>query len=248
MSSPDLQSHDVEQKHQERPNLNLPIILAGYSGSGKDTVSHATIKVADALESRHQFHHSRSRYTDRSRRPSEIQGIDGFFVTPEEFDTRQQGGEFFFDYKKDEYGGVRYGFSWPKLDAELVDRHTFVVGGEINTAVALKEALDGIAQRSRGEMNHVLHPIILFINRPLENIIAGINMRRAPEVERKKRIAHVEEHWEPYPKALEAVKSGAEFIWNDDLDTSSRQVIQVVEAEVNRQLRHLFGSSSKIKL
>ncbi len=244
--SPELHQspNDHEQPH-EQLNLNLPIILAGYTGSGKDTVSHSAIKVADSTAgSRHTFHHSRSRYTDRARRPSEIQGIHGYFVSPNEFDARKDKGEFLYDYKKEAYGGIRYGFSWPILRDEIESKHTFVVGGEIDTSLELKAALDNIAVNSRRiteAVQHVLHPVILFVNRPMDKIIEGIKMRGAGEEEKKKRIAHVEAHWERYPKAL-AGGERVELIWNEDIETATRQVLHFVEAEVSRQIQDLLGS------
>ncbi len=239
--------HENELQNEHAQELNLPIILAGYSGSGKDTVSNSATKVADSMDSRHNFHHSRSRYTDRARRPSEIQGVNGFFVSPEEFDARKEGGEFFYDYQKQAYGGVRYGFSRFILNRELQNRHTFVVGGEIDTSLELKNALDEVAMKARGKMEKTLHPLIVFVNRPMEKIVNGIKMRGASEEEKKKRIAHVEQHWERYPKVLEQAGDQARMIWNVDLDVAARQVIQFVETEVARQMQEIYGSKAAKK-
>lgn len=244
---PEGQESGMRSERRLRQALHLPIILSGYTGAGKDTVSHAARQHAASTSSRSKFHHSHSRYTDRPMRPNEIQGGDGCFITPEEFDTLQTSGEFFHHYKKDAYGGVRYGFSLPVLQNELATRHTFVVGGEIDTSIGLKKALDDIAAKSRHGMKDVLHPIILFVNRPKEKIIEGIHSREAAESEKRKRIAHVEQHWEASPKALSDHTGRVELIWNHDVNAAARQVIQVVESEVSRQIRDMYGSSMDIK-
>lgn len=246
MHGPEVHAQDsLKQDNMLRElELHSPIILAGYSGAGKDTVSNAVAHVAKSMESGHNFYHSHSRFTDRPRRPSETQGVDGYFVTSDEFNLRKDNGEFFFDYRKDAYGGTRYGFSLPVLIGEIENGHTFIVGGEIDTSLGLKNALDDIAADSRKGLQHVLHPLVLFINRPVEEIVRGIEMRGAPEAEKRKRIEHVKNTWERYPKALEEAKGHVELVWNVDLDTAAKQVIGFVESAVAQQMADIYGSAA----
>jgi guanylate kinase len=229
----------------EQPELNLPVILAGYTGSGKDTVSHRAIELAGRTVSRHFFHHTRSRFTDRAARPGEIQGTHGYFVQPEEFRKLKNSGEFYYDYQKKAYGGVNYGFSLPILSEELLYRHTFITGGEIDTSLGLKEALDEVVTDRRGKLEHVLHPVIIFVNRPREKIIEGIQKRDAPESEKQKRIAHVETNWERYPKALDRAQNGVELVWNVDCDDAAHRIMKFVETEVARQMNVIYGSRKR---
>ncbi len=249
----------LQQHHEQAQALNLPIILAGYSGSGKDTVSHAAMKMGATPDFNHHFFHSRSRYTDRPPRPTETHGVHGHFVTPDQFDEHKKQGRFFFDYQKGAYGGTRYGFEKSTLLNELSSKHTFIVGGEIDTSLGLKEALDGLSAETRKKLKnalvqfddiqllgkslqHVLQPVILFVNRSPEKIIEGIEGRPAPEEEKKKRIEHVKNTWERYPRALQNASERVELIWNDDLDQAATQVIRMIEDEVGRQVSEIYGS------
>lgn len=241
---------------KEHAGLNIPIILAGYTGSGKDTVSHAATELAARTESEHSFQHSTSRYTDRPRRPGEIQGDHGHFVSQQQFSTLKGRGEFFYDYQKMAYGGVRYGFSWPILRNELAGRHTFIVGGEIDTAIGLKNALDQLREEDGGpgseedciksgirmRTEQAVHPIILFVNRPKDQIIKGIMNRDASPEEKKKRVAHVAERWEKYPKALDKANGSVEVVWNVELDAAAQQIIRAVQSKVDRQMKNLYGA------
>lgn len=241
---------------EERPGLNIPIILAGYTGSGKDTVSHAATELAARTGSEHSFQHSTSRYTDRPRRPGEIQGDHGHFVSQHQFTTLKNRGEFFYDYQKMAYGGVRYGFSWPILRNELASRHTFIVGGEIDTAIGLKNALDRLGEKDgrpeteedcirsgiRMKAGQAVHPIVLFVNRPKDQIIKGILNRDASPEEKKKRVAHVADRWEKYPKALDKANGSVEVVWNVQLDAAAQQIIRAVQARVDKQMKQLYGN------
>jgi len=252
----------VSHQAAEEPHaINIPIILAGYTGSGKDTVSHAATKLAETTESGHSFQHSASRYTDRTPRPGEIQGDHGHFVSQAVFDKLKDEGEFFYDYQKMAYGGVCYGFSLPILERELESKHTFIVGGEIDTALGLKNALDHVHEEDdlteleqernviksgiRKKTEKAVHPLILFVNRPVDQIIKGIKNREAGEAEKNKRIEHVQKHWEKFPKILDKAKGGVEVVWNVELDKAAQQIIRAVQSRVDKQMRDTYGNKMK---
>ncbi len=64
------------------------VVLSGPSGSGKTTIVHRLLK-----ESPVPLAMSVSA-TTRPKRPGEVDGVDYYFLTPEEFERRRAAGEF----------------------------------------------------------------------------------------------------------------------------------------------------------
>ena len=77
------------------------IVVSGAAGSGKGTVLNELFKLSDS------FRYSVS-FTSRKPRPGEVDGVNYFFVTREEFEKRIQNGDF---AEHVEYCGNYYGTS-----------------------------------------------------------------------------------------------------------------------------------------
>lgn len=77
------------------------IVVSGAAGSGKGTVLGELFKMSDS------FRYSVS-FTSRKPRPGEVDGVNYFFVTREEFEERIKNGDF---AEHVEYCGNYYGTS-----------------------------------------------------------------------------------------------------------------------------------------
>jgi guanylate kinase len=176
-----------EPANTNQPNSresSIPIIISGWSGSGKNTVARELQSVFNNVG------FSISRFTDRQIRPGEVNGVDGFFVSKEEFRDFKSRGEFIYDYTKQSYGGVSYGFHDGMLSTELAAGNIFIVGGEISTSMALKSQLDLNATRLG-----IRHSLILFVDRDIDSIIDSLQSRPADPEEIERRIKHVKSHY-----------------------------------------------------
>ncbi|MDR0838244.1 MAG: guanylate kinase [Oscillospiraceae bacterium] len=75
------------------------IIISAPSGAGKGTV------IREIMKLRPEIAYSVSA-TTRAPRPGEVDGVDYFFITPEEFREREERGDFL---ENETYVGNRYG-------------------------------------------------------------------------------------------------------------------------------------------
>ena len=101
------------------------VVVSGAAGSGKGTVLAELFKMSD------KFRYSVS-FTTRKPRPGEVDGVNYFFITREEFEKRIQNGDF---VEHVEYCGNCYGTSKSYI-ASLRDKGYDVVL-EIETVGAL---------------------------------------------------------------------------------------------------------------
>lgn len=203
----------------DSPQFHTPIVLAGYTGSGKDTIAKGIVDSSSAWGSR--FQRSTCRFTDRDARPGEVQGVDAHFVSPEAFQEHNGHGDFFFDYHK---YGQNFAFSYSVLQTELAKAHSFIIGGEIDTAHRLFSALEDRMRREGGD----ILPIMVFVNRALGDILAGIEHRPGSQEEKDKRMAHVTRNWEEKPRLLRHMEdtlgpNRVKYIWNDNLAEATQE-------------------------
>ncbi len=229
----------------ETPQIHTPIVLSGYTGSGKDTIAHRIVDSSPALGGK--FFRSASRFTDRDPRPGEIPGVDAHFVSPQSFQDHKAHGDFFYDYGK---YGQNFAFSWPLLQQELQQGHSFIIGGEIDTASRLFYALQ---ERMKRE-NRGVEPLMVFVNRALNDILQGIDRRPGAQPEKEKRIAHVQGSWEPVPALLARMQEElgpdrVKYIWNQDVAESAletRQFISRALATTAQQQTQPQGSLGRL--
>lgn len=106
-------------------------VVSGPSACGKDTV------VRKLLERRKDIWLSIS-CTSRSQRPAEKDGIDYFFVTKEEFETKIQNQEF-LEYAK--YADNYYGTPLENIENHLNMGQDVILIIEIQGALQIKKAL-----------------------------------------------------------------------------------------------------------
>jgi len=139
---------------------NLPLIIAGTTGSGKDAIEQYIQKISDW---RHVVTH-----TTRQSRPGEQNGVDYWFVSEEEMlalAKRQEFIEFKFLFDRDFYGSsinsyrlVLEGDHKPmmRIDVQGVSELQLYVSG-LRPFFVLPPSFDSWIERldARGHMSHV---------------------------------------------------------------------------------------------
>ncbi|KFZ26051.1 MAG: Guanylate kinase [Candidatus Izimaplasma bacterium HR2] len=114
----------------------LLIVISGPSGVGKGTVRKALFEMEG-----HDLVYSTS-MTTRSPREGEIDGIDYYFVTKEEFEQRIKDDKF-LEYAK--FVGHYYGTPKDKVDEQMALGKEVVLEIEVQGAAQVREkARDGV--------------------------------------------------------------------------------------------------------
>ena len=107
----------------------LLIVLSGPSGVGKGTVRKALFDMKG-----HNLTYSVS-MTTRPKRPGEVDGVDYYFTTKEEFEDRIKNNKF-LEYA--EFVGNYYGTPLDKVNEKLDDGHEVVLEIEVEGALQVK--------------------------------------------------------------------------------------------------------------
>ena len=110
-------------------NSGMLIIISGPSGSGKGTVVKALNKS--------RYAHSVS-VTTREKRPGEVEGVDYFFRTMEEFESMRNEGKLL---EHAYFCGNCYGTPRDYVEQKINEGCTVVLEIEVNGALQVKEKL-----------------------------------------------------------------------------------------------------------
>ena len=134
-------------------NKGTLLVLSGSSGVGKGTI------IAQVLEKRPELYLSVS-CTTRAPRPGEVDGVNYYFISREEFQTRIERGEF-LEYA--EYVGNYYGTSMTVIREKLEKGVDVLLEIEVQGAAKVRERMpeaasvfivppsfEELAQRLRG--------------------------------------------------------------------------------------------------
>ncbi len=105
------------------------MIISGPSGVGKSTI-------ADAVLSRNNGFSHVPTATTRNPRPGEKHGVDYFFLSQEEFESKIQANEFF---EHIEYAGNRYGSLVSAVDASLDAGNDVLLVIDVRGAISIKK-------------------------------------------------------------------------------------------------------------
>jgi guanylate kinase len=106
----------------------LLVVVAGPSGAGKGTI------VRRIRELRPELGYSVS-MTTRARRPSEVEGVDYFFVTREDFERLRDAGGFLEWFEV--YGDLK-GTPRAPVEAALAAGHDVLLEVDVKGAMALR--------------------------------------------------------------------------------------------------------------
>ncbi|MCA8972160.1 MAG: guanylate kinase [Planctomycetes bacterium] len=187
-------NHDASTSERFQPAHGRLVVISGPSGSGKTTICRALAERDDVRLS--------VSATTRKRRKGEVDGIDYWFLTPDDFEARVRRGEFL---EHAAYNDNRYGTLRSVVEDQL--RHVPVVILEIE--------VQGTRQlRDRG-----VEATYLFVMPPsLEELEQRLRTRSTedPEtIQRRLQIAR---------KEMDMAHLYDHVVINDDLEATLRQV------------------------
>ena len=180
----------------------LPVlVITGQSGAGKGTLIKRLLGLFPQL-------HLAVSATTRARRPGEVDGVDYYFISEEEFDRRLAAGEFL------EY----HVFPWGQRSGTLLSEIERI-GGEGDVCVLELETEGALAVAEREG-----RAVSIFITAPLEELERRLRERdteSAGEISERLRVAQ---------EQLAVAPRFDHVIENDDLDRASAELAAIVRA------------------
>lgn len=183
------------------------IIFAAPSGSGKSTIINYVMQNADL-----NLHFSISA-TSRAPRGEEQDGVEYFFLTPQEFRSRIDNGEF-LEYEE-VYTDKFYGTLRSQVDKQLATGQNVVLDVDVNGAKRIKQAYGNRA-------------LAIFVQPPSIEELRNRLINRAtdaPEV--------IEQRLERASYELSQAKDFDEVIVNDNLEVAQVEVESLIEDFLN---------------
>lgn len=111
-------------------NNRKAILFSAPSGSGKTTIIREILKRFDCFE----FSISA---TSRKPREGEQDGVDYYFLTPEEFERRVNDGQFL--EWEEVYAGTRYGTLKSEIDRIWDNGHVIIFDVDVNGGMNIKK-------------------------------------------------------------------------------------------------------------
>lgn len=217
--------------------LHLPVVITGLSGGGKSTVA-AKVEQSGIIPA---VTYDGRLTTRKLRNDGEQEGKDGRFSVPHaEFEDNP---DLFYQYAK---YGEQYGFSRRALRDCLNKGHTFIIGGEPDTALPIRNSINSPTEREL--LDDVgLKAITLLIRRPINEILLGLIERNSSDAEKLKRIEHIVK-----TQLIDGMESAYEVdyeVVNGErrLEPAVTETIGIIQAERDKQLRELFGNDFRLR-
>ncbi len=201
------------------PERGLLIILSGPSGVGKGTVRKAVFDSGD-----NDFEYSIS-MTTRKKRPGEVDGVDYFFRTREEFEQEIAAGQM-LEYA--EYVGNYYGTPLSYVNKTLDEGKDVFLEIEVQGAMKVKDKVpDGI---------------FIFLTPPdlaaLKSRIVGRGTDELDVIEKRMEIALAE---------IEMMSHYDYAVVNDEVNLAVGRIKSIIESEHYRVKRVLSKYVKMIK-
>ncbi|MFH0821011.1 MAG: hypothetical protein V1908_04515 [Candidatus Peregrinibacteria bacterium] len=197
-------------------DLHRIFLVFGFTGSGKDTVINEFLKVNKEYPFAKFI-----RTLTRTKRPSELEMVDGFFIQQKLFDHLKDHGRFFYSYERYDY--LKFGYDTLSLLFQLTRNNVVMVGGTEKNYDGLMDGIHSIFGS--------IPVTTIFVNRPKEDILAHIKKRGGDPEEMEARLKFIEKEWYEKPqKPMDYV------IWNNNLTDSVHQFQGIVQ--------EILGSSS----
>jgi len=193
----------------ESYRFNRAFIVFGFTGSGKDCL------IDHFLATNTKYPFSKFvRTLTRAGRPGEAPASDGFFVQKEFFDHLKDNHKFFYHYEK--FFGDEFGYNIMHLIFTISRGNILMIGGGEANLPGLVEGIHSVFTD--------LPVTTIFVNRPKEEIIAGIGRRGGDPDEIQKRRDHIEKNWRAKPQ-----HHFDHFIWNSDLKEAQAEFDRIIE-------------------
>jgi guanylate kinase len=178
-------------------------VITGPSGVGKGTVIRALRERLPQLELSVSA-------TTRAPRPGEVDGVDYWFLSEEEFDDRLAAGDFLEHAR---YSGARYGTLRSEVERRAASGHPVVLEIEVQGARQVRRAMPQAVQ--------------VFLAPPsfetLRERLVGRGTDSPDEVDQRLRVATQE---------LEARQEFAYVVENDAFDRAVDELAAIVEREL----------------
>jgi guanylate kinase len=187
----------------------LLIIISGPSGVGKGTIRKRIMEIGEV-----ELTYSTS-MTTRSIRAGEIEGVDYYFVTQEQF-LEHLKNDNFLEHAK--FVGNYYGTPRDKVEELRNQGHNILLEIEINGANQVMDKVD-----DDGLISFFIMPPNL---KALEDRIRG---RRSESEE------IIQERLKKGEAEMQMTTRYDHVILNDDIDRASREIISILQNKINEQ-------------
>lgn len=187
----------------------LLIILSGPSGVGKGTIRKLLMETHEELKIKYSIS-----MTTRSPRNQEVDGVDYFFVSEEEFQKNLEADNFL---ENAAFVGHRYGTPKDKVEQMLEQGNNVLLEIEVNGAMQVLERWEG---------KNILS---IFLTSPdLDSLRYRIENRKteSPEI--------IAERLAKAKKELCLTNRYDYTVMNDDKDRATEEVAQIIRNKLAR--------------
>ena len=191
----------------------LLIVISGPSGVGKGTVRKALFN-----RTGHDLDYSVS-MTTRAPREGEVDGVDYYFVSKEEFLNQIEKGNL-LEYA--EFVGNMYGTPKDKVEEKLANGNEVVLEIEVNGAMQVREKMKDA--------------VFIFIAPPSYDALENRLVRRGTE-----RNEVIKERLEKAHREIGQAINYDYIVINDEVDNAADRIMAIIRAEHARCNRSLAG-------
>ncbi|MDE6240815.1 MAG: guanylate kinase [Anaeroplasmataceae bacterium] len=181
----------------------LLVVISGPSGVGKGTVRRALFNLPN-----NNLVYSVS-MTTREKRPGEVDGVDYYFVSKEEFKKRKTSGKFL---ETAEFVGNYYGTPLDKVNEQL----------DLGNEVVLEIEVDG-AQQVKKKMPDC---VMIFIVPPGKQALYDRLKRRGTESE-----PIIRERIEKANREFKVAHLYDYIVVNDEVNNAADRIMAIIRAE-----------------
>lgn len=181
----------------------LLIVISGPSGVGKGTVRKALF-----ARSGHDLDYSVS-MTTRAPREGEVDGVDYYFVTKEEFLKQIDNGNLL---EHAEFVGNMYGTPKDKVEEKLELGHEVVLEIEVNGALQVREKMKDA--------------VFIFIAPPTFKALENRLLSRGTEDE-----AIIKERLEKAKREIKLASFYDYIVINDEVSNAADRIMAIIRAE-----------------
>jgi len=190
----------------------LLVIISGPSGVGKGTVRKALFEMEG-----HDLVYSIS-MTTRPQREGEVDGVDYFFVSVEEFEKRIKEDKF-LEYAK--FVGHYYGTPKDKIDEQLANGKEVVLEIEVQGANQVREkAKDGV---------------FIFIAPPSRNALYRRLLRRGTENK-----TSINKRMDKANREFPLAHRYDYIVVNDEVTNAADRIMAIIRAEHAKTRRSIY--------
>jgi len=192
------------------------IVISAPSGAGKTTIAHEILRRNASLT----FSVSA---TTREKRDNEIEGVDYFFITREDFERRKQRGEFI---ECEEIYGDYYGSLKSEVERAINAGKSIVFDVDVKGAMSIKKQYPKDA-------------VLIFIKPPSIEVLKDRLMKRGTESESEleKRLQRVE-------MEMDQAQHFDYVVVNDNLQKAINEVNEIVQKETLDSVDKQYASKA----